>query len=130
MPQAESAMSWEQCLAFVLETFNSDDSSRIHARLRLEIRDAVHPAMVWHGKSTADSSNEVVHIASPIAAADTSDLASLAREADEFPFGSLRIMNGLVHIHQALPLSHVTPEHLATCIRLITAEALALSQET
>lgn len=129
MQQADSAMSWEQCLAFVLESFNSDDSSRIHARLRLEIQDVAHPAMVWHGKSTANSAHEIVHIASPVGQAKGSDLAALARQADEFPLGSLRIMNELVHIHQALPLSHLVRDHLTACVRLVTAEALALSRE-
>ena len=129
MPQADSAMSWEQCLAFVLENFNSDDSSRIHARLRLEIQDAIHPAMVWHGKSTAAPDHEIVHVASPIGQAEGRDLAALAGQADELPLGSLRLMNGLIHIHQALPLSHLVRDHLTACIRLVTAEALALSRE-
>lgn len=129
MPHPEMALSWKQCLAFLLDTFTSDDSSPIHARLRLDLQEATHPAMVWHGRSTADSAHEVVHIASPVAPAESRDLAAMAHAADEFPLGSLRIMNGLVHIHQALPLSHLDPEHLLASVRLITAEALSLSQE-
>ena len=133
MPQAGSAsgsaMTWEECLAFVKDTFTSDDSSDIHARLRLDVRGTTHPAMVWHGKSTAYSSNEVVHIASPICPVEVGDLAHLARQADEFPLGALRIMSDTVHIHQALPLTHLETTRLAASIRLIVAEALTLSQE-
>lgn len=129
MPQADSAMTWEECLAFVKDTFTSDDSSGIYARLRLEVRDTTHPAMVWQGKSTAYSSNEVVHVASPICPVKAADLTHLARQADELPLGALRIMSDTVHIHQALPLSHLEATHLAASIRLIVAEALTLSQE-
>ncbi len=129
MPRAELAMPWEQCLALVQDAFTCDDSSRFHARLRLQIRDKVHPAMIWHGRSTADPAHEVVHVASPVSPVKSSDLAGAARAADELPLGSLRIMNRLIHVHQALPLAHLEPDHLTASIRLVTAEALALSQE-
>ncbi len=139
MPRAgsasESTMTWEDCLAFVKDTFTSDESSDIHARLRLDVRGTTHPAMVWQGKSTAYSSNEVVHIASPICPADAGDaadaahLAELARQADELPLGALRIMSDTVHIHQALPLARLEAARLAASIKLIVAEALTLSQE-
>lgn len=124
-----SAMTWEESLAFVKDTFTSDDSSDIHARLRLDIRGTTHPAMVWQGKSTAYSSNEVVHIASPICPLAAADLIHLARQADEFPMGALRIMSDTIHVHQALPLAHLDTTCLATSIKLIVAEALTLSQE-
>ena len=133
MPRAGSAsgsaMTWEECLTFVKETFTSDESSGIHARLRLEVRGTTYPAMVWQGKSTAYSSNEVVHIASPICPVEDADLTHLARQADELPLGALRLMSETVHIHQALPLAHLEAMRLATSIRLIVAEALTLSQE-
>ncbi|MFT3943971.1 MAG: hypothetical protein QM705_09140 [Ancrocorticia sp.] len=122
-------MTWEECLTFVKDTFTSDDSSGIHARLRLDVRDTTHPAMVWQGKSTAYPENEVVHIASPICPAEDADLAHLARQADELPLGALRIMSDTVHIHQALPLAHLETARLAASVRLIVAEALTLSQE-
>ncbi len=133
MPRAGSAsgsaMTWEEYLVFVKDTFTSDDSSSIHARLRLDVRGTTHPAMVWQGKSTAYSSNEVVHIASPICPVEAADLDHLARQANELPLGALRIMSETVHIHQALPLAHLETTRLAASIRLIVAEALTLSQE-
>ena len=117
--------SWDECLAHVKETFESDDSSSIHARLRLE----TGPAMVWNGKSTADPEYTVVHIASPIAPADKADLLHLAAASEDLPLGALRIMNETVHLHQALPFAGLEPERLDQAIRLAVTEAHALMRE-
>lgn len=117
--------TWDECLSHVTDTFNADDSSSIHARLRLE----ANPAMVWHGKSTADPDYTVVHIASPIIPADKVDLLHLAAAAEDIPLGALRIMNDTVHIHQALPLAGLEADRLDAAIRLIVAEAHTLFEE-
>lgn len=117
--------SWDECLAHIIETFESDDSSSIHARLRLE----ANPAMVWHGTSTADPDYAVVHIASPIAPADKMDLLHVAAASEDLPLGALRIMNNTVHVHQGLPLAGLEPERLDQAIRLIVTEAHALIKE-
>ena len=117
--------SWDECIAHITETFESDDSSSIHARLRLE----ANPAMVWNGTSTADPNYMVVHIASSIAPADQVDLLHLAAASEDLPLGALRILNNTVHIHQALPLAGLEPERLDQAIRLAATEAHALGKE-
>lgn len=117
--------TWEGVLAHITEEFECDDSSSIHARLRLPF-----PVMVWKGQSSLVASREAIHIASPIAPLEATEILRLARAVDEIPCGALRLMNGLVHLHETMYFPALTPQRVDAAIRLIAAEASTLRDET
>ena len=127
----ENLTNWQDCADVVSRNFESDDVSAIHVRIHVPIsvngEDAIHPAMVWHGKSTT-SEREVVHIASPVIA-ESGDMMALAAAADSLPLGALRTMGGLVHVHESLVIGTLPPLRLIGAVRLIATEAAITASE-
>ncbi len=123
--------TWDAALAHILRVYEADDSSATHARLRIALPHSQNqPEMVWRGTSSIIPGKEAIHIASPIAHIDDCDLVALASEVDTLPFGALRVMDGLIHLHETLLFPGLTPEKLDAAIRLIAAEAGTLARET
>ncbi|MCI1675848.1 MAG: YbjN domain-containing protein [Ancrocorticia sp.] len=139
-------VSWADALAHAAETFRADDSSENHVRLRVSLPaatrppDTAHaaveqaattqPVMVWRGVSSVNADRVVIHVASPIAPEAECDVVRLARIADDLPYGALRTLGDLVHVHETLRLAGLTFGLLDAVIRLVANEAAQLAFES
>lgn len=130
---SSNPQTWSECFAAITSHFDHDDSSDMHARLRIPVKvdgsEVIHAAMVWHGKSMA-SGTEVVHVAAPIAnVAEGDAVVELAKAADALPLGALRTMNEIVHVHESLTVGQFSEDQLRAAVRLIVTEAATLKAE-
>ena len=128
----EALGNWEAALAYVVSAFDADGTSAAHARLRIPLHGSTsaQPVMVWRGVSTLTPGREAIHLASPIAREEACDLLALAAEVDIIPLGALRVMDGIVHVHETLRLPGVKASALDASIRLLAAEAAEFAKET